>query len=55
MRATELPDIQPGENPGGPASGFGKKRPAEDPPEDPRLEQAPSEFQMDTPMEDSAD
>ena len=55
LRGTELPDIQPQENPGGPASGSGKKRLAEDPPEDPRMEPAPGKSHMDAPMEDSAD
>ena len=50
----ELPEVQPQDNPGGPASGSGIKRPAPDPPEDPRLEPDPSSTQLDTPMEESA-
>ena len=55
LRVPELPEVQPQANPGGPASGSGIKRPAQDPPEDPRLEPDPSETQLDTPMEDGAD
>ena len=51
---SELPEVQPQDNPGGPASGSGIKRPAPDPPEDPRLEPDPSGTQLDTPMEESA-
>ena len=54
LRASELPEVQTQDNLGGPASGSGIKRPAPDPPEDPRLEPDPSETQLDTPMEDSA-
>ena len=54
LRVPELPEVQPQDNPGGPASGSGINRPAPDPPEDPRLEPDPSETQLHTPMEDSA-
>ena len=55
LRVPELPEVQPQDKSGGPASGSGIKRPAPDPPEDPRLEPDPSETQLDTiPMEDSA-
>ena len=46
------PEVQPQDNPGGPASGI--KRPALDPPEDPRLEPDPSGTQLDTLMEESS-
>ena len=49
-----MPEVQPLDNPGGPASGSGIKRPAPDPPEDPRLETDPSGTQVDTPMDESA-
>ena len=42
LRVPELPEGQPQDNLGGPASGSGIKRPATDPPEDPRLEPDPS-------------
>ena len=48
------PEVLPQDNPGGPASGSGIKRPAPDPPEDPRLVPDPSSTQLDTPMEESA-
>ena len=48
------PEVQPQDNPGGPASGSGIKRPAPDPPDDPRLAPDPSGTQLDTPMEESA-
>ena len=54
LRVSELPQVQPPDNPGGFASGSGIKRPAPDPPEDPRLEPDPSGAQLDTAMEDSA-
>ena len=54
LKATLEPEVHPQDNPGGPASGSGIKRPAPDPPEDPRVEPDPSETQLDTPMEESA-
>ena len=54
LRVPELPEVQSQDNPGGPAPGSGIKRPAPDPPEDPRLEPDPSGTQLDTPMEESA-
>ena len=54
LKATLEPEVHPQDKPGGLASGSGIKRPAPDPPEDPRLEPDPSETQLDTPMEDSA-
>ena len=54
LRAPELSEVHSQDNPGGPASGSGIKRPAPDPPEDPRLEPDPSGSQLDTPMEESA-
>ena len=54
LKATLEPEVHPQDNPGGPASGSGIKRPAPDPPEDPRLEPDPSGTELDTPMEESA-
>ena len=55
LKVTLEPEVQPQDNPGGPASSSGIKRPAQDPPEDPRLEPDISETQLDTPMETSAE
>ena len=54
LRVPELSEVHPQDSPGGPASGSGIKRPAPDPPEDPRLEPDPSGTQLGTPMEESA-
>ena len=54
LQVPELSEVHPQDNPGGPASGSGIKRPTLDPPEDPRLEPDPSGTQLDTPMEESA-